>query len=141
MLESKLGLTTAQRDHRIGEMQKAYPEALVYAPPDLAAALTGIPDKNDRHVLAAAITGHAHVIVTNNVKDFPPDYLTQFDILCHSADDFLIHQFHLNQYLVLERLESQAVNIRRERKQILAALKTVAPKSSAITQNRPLSIT
>jgi hypothetical protein len=109
-------------------MQISFPEALVSSPPDLETALTGIPDENDRHVLAAAITGHAHVIVTNNLKDFPLDYLAQFDILCHSADDFLIHQFHLNPYLVLEKLDSQAVNIRRQRKQILASLRVLAPK-------------
>lgn len=128
VLEAKIGLTPKQRQHRITQMQMAFPEALVCPPPDLTASLTGIPDENDRHVLAAAITGHAHVIVTNNVKDFPLDYLAQFDILCHSSDDFLIHQFHLNPYLVLERLDSQAVNIRRERKQILDCLRVLAPK-------------
>jgi predicted nucleic acid-binding protein len=33
------------------------------------------PDPDDRHVLAAAITGNADVIVTANLKDFP-DYLS-----------------------------------------------------------------
>jgi hypothetical protein len=127
-MENKLGLTESQRNRRIDQMQVAFPEALVQPPPALAEALAGIPDKNDRHVLAAAITGHAHMIVTNNLKDFPPEYLAQFDILSQSADDFLIHQFHLNPYLVFERLDSQAVNIRRERKDILSTLKIITPK-------------
>jgi hypothetical protein len=101
----------------------------------LASALTGIPDENDRHVLAAAITGQAHVMVTNNLKDFPSDYLKQFDILCHSADDFLIHQFHLNQYLVLERFDAQAVNIRRTRSEILATLRASAPNFVEIVES------
>ena len=134
VMETKLGLTTKQREHRISQMRIAFPEALVQPPPCLAAALTGIPDENDRHVLAAAITGHAHVIVTNNLKHFPLDYLAQFDILCHSADDFLIHQFHLNPYLILERLDSQAVNIFRERKEILATLKILTPKFVEIVE-------
>jgi predicted nucleic acid-binding protein len=128
VLENKLKLTTEQRERRIGQMQAAFPEALVDPPKDLAVGLVGIPDENDRHVLAAAITGQAHVIVTNNPGDFPIEYLAQFDILRHSADDFLIHQFHLNPYLVLERLDAQAVNIRRERRAVLSSLKILTPK-------------
>jgi hypothetical protein len=96
--------------------------------------LTGIPDKDDRHVLAAAIAGHAHVIVTDNIKHFPVEFLAQFDILCHSADDFLIHQFHLNPFLVLEKLDGQAINIGLQRPDILATLKRVAPNFVALVE-------
>jgi hypothetical protein len=109
-------------------MDAAFPEASVQPAPCLASSLTGIPDEKDRHVLASAIAGHAHVIVTNNIKDFPQAYLIQFDILCQSADDFLIHQFHLNRSLVLDKLDGQAVKIHRQRPDILSTLKIVAPK-------------
>ncbi len=36
-LVSKIGLTAAQRDHRLREMQKAFPEAMTLSPPDLIA--------------------------------------------------------------------------------------------------------
>jgi hypothetical protein len=85
-------------------------------------------------VLAAAVCGHAHAIVTTNLKHFPKEYLAQFDILCQSPDDFLIHQFHLNQYQALEKLDEQAVNIRRDRTQVLATLKTMVPKFVAVVQ-------
>ena len=133
-LESKLGLTRAQRDHRTTEVSLAFPEALVSVPSCLAEPLAGIPDKDDRHVLAAAIAGHANVIVTNNVKHFPLEYLAQFDILCHSADDFLIHQVHLNPYLVLEKVNGQAINIQREIPDVLSILKIVAPKFVATVE-------
>lgn len=84
--------------------------------------------------MAAAIAGHAHVIVTDNIKHFPVEYLAQFDILCHSADDFLIHQFHLNPFLVLEKLDGQAINIGLQRPDILATLKRVAPNFVALVE-------
>jgi hypothetical protein len=104
----------------------------VQIPPSFADSLTGIPDVDDRHVLAAAITGRAHVIVTSNIKHFPEEYLADFDILCHSPDDFLIHQFHLNPYQILEKLDAQAIAIRRRRPQVLTSLEKVAPKFVAL---------
>jgi hypothetical protein len=133
-LESKIGLTPIQSKRRIDKMNEAFPEASIQPAPCLAAPLDGIPDVGDRHVLSAAIAGHAHVIVTNNIKDFPSAYLAQFDILCQSADDFLIHQFHLNLSLVLDKLDGQAVNIHRQRSEILSTLRLVAPKFVALVE-------
>jgi hypothetical protein len=39
-----------------------------------------LPDPDDRHLLAAAIRGRVDVIVTANVRDFPADILTFFEI-------------------------------------------------------------
>nr|WP_256968117.1 PIN domain-containing protein [Streptomyces sp. CS227] len=48
-----------------------------------------LPDEDDRHVLAAAIRAGAQVIVTNNRKDFPTDYLDTWGIERKSADEFV----------------------------------------------------
>ena len=39
-----------------------------------------LPDENDRHVLAAAIHVSAGMILTYNLKDFPPETLNQYGI-------------------------------------------------------------
>lgn len=49
-----------------------------------------LPDVNDHHVLAAAITSKSNFIVTANIKDFPQEYLATFNIkTCHPDDLFL----------------------------------------------------
>jgi len=55
-----------------------------------------LPDKNDRHVLAAAIVGHADAIVSFNLKDFPEESLKMHGVEILHPDDFLVAQYGLN---------------------------------------------
>ena len=48
-----------------------------------------LPDKDDRHVLAAAIRASAQHIITENLADFPAEALRPYDIEAVSADQFL----------------------------------------------------
>ncbi len=50
-----------------------------------------LPDANDRHVLAAAIRARADVIVTINLRDFPPEALASFGIEAQHPDEFILH--------------------------------------------------
>src|ERR1700676_1831610 len=52
-LEKKLRRTAFQRKRRIQAMRSAFPDAEVDVPADLARAITGIPDPDDQHVVAA----------------------------------------------------------------------------------------
>ena len=45
--------------------------------------------------MAAAIKCGAHVIVTENKKDFPKRVLSSFDLELQSADEFLLSTFEL----------------------------------------------
>ncbi len=92
----KFGLSGKQADRRIGKMQEAFPEALIKVPDDLFAAMPGVPDPSDRHVIAAAILARADVIVTSNLKDFPKNILEPYHLLLHSPDEFLLHLYHSN---------------------------------------------
>lgn len=49
-----------------------------------------LPDANDVHVLAAAIAGHADVVLTENAKDFPRNILAEEGLSRADPDAFLI---------------------------------------------------
>lgn len=66
----------ARAQHLIDQMSMAFNDALVTNWESLGGTF-GLPDTNDEHVVAAALTGGAEVIVTNNLKppDFPPQLI------------------------------------------------------------------
>ena len=61
-----------------------------------------LPDPDDRHVLAAAIVGHADAIVTSNLKDFPVSALAQHGVEAQHPDDFVMNQLELRPFDALE---------------------------------------
>lgn len=48
-----------------------------------------MPDEDDRHVLAAAVTARADILCTDNVKDFPPAAMASVGIELLTADALL----------------------------------------------------
>ncbi|MGH8777803.1 PIN domain-containing protein [Paraburkholderia sp.] len=55
-----------------------------------------LPDPDDRHVLAAAVAGHADCIVTANLRDFPPQIAAGYGIEIVDPDRFVINQWDLD---------------------------------------------
>lgn len=96
---------------RIQRMSDAFPDALVE---NYNALIDGLqlPDRNDRHVLAAAIKANANLIVTNNIRDFPADELAKYGLEAKSADDFLTDIIDLNQSRALEAFKELVSNRR-----------------------------
>lgn len=76
-------------------MNRAVPDCLVENFEPLIEGLN-LPDPGDRHVLAAAIAGHADAIVTFNLKHFPPEVLAKHNIEAQHPDDFVMNQLQLN---------------------------------------------
>ncbi len=75
-------------------MDQSLPDALVQNYESLIDAFE-LPDPDDRHVLAAAIVGHADAIVTANLKDFPKETLAAHQIEVVHPDDFIMNQLEL----------------------------------------------
>jgi predicted nucleic acid-binding protein len=72
-----------------------------------------LPDPKDNHVLAAAIHGHASTIVTFNLKDFPQDYLSQFNVHATHPDEFLVGAYHISPDLFIEAVRKDLIHYRK----------------------------
>jgi putative PIN family toxin of toxin-antitoxin system len=128
VLEQKLQYSQPQRERRLAAMRRAFPESLVIIPTRLDSF--ECPDEGDRHVLAAAVKGQANAIITNNIKHFPDRCLEEYGLLCQTPDDFLVHQFHLNPPLVIDKLDQQAAVIHKTRNELICRLKKLTPQFS-----------
>jgi PIN domain len=70
-------------------MARVVPDARVHGHEPLIADIL-LPDPNDRHVLAAAVRTHASVIVTKNLRDFPPSALEPRGLVALHPDMFVM---------------------------------------------------
>ncbi len=102
---------TREKLHRTRQNMDKHVDGLVFGYESLIPGLT-LPDGNDRHVLAAAIRARADVIVTFNLKDFPAEYLSQFDIEAQHPDDFVFHLTDLNPEAVCEAAKRQRASLK-----------------------------
>lgn len=84
-------------------MNAALPDARVSGYEWMEESIAGLPDKNDRHVVAAATHGQASVIVTFNLKDFPSEHLPG-SLFSQSPDDFLLDLLDLSPNLIRRSL-------------------------------------
>ena len=66
----KAGAKQEAVEHRLAQMAAYFPDARVTTYEELIGSMTNHP--KDRHVLAAAVAGRADMLVTENLKDFPP---------------------------------------------------------------------
>ncbi len=127
------GVAEPERNKRMQKAHAAFPDALVANYEPLIVSLK-LPDEKDRHVLAAAIKTNANLIVTNNLKDFPGEYLNGFGLFAKNADDFLADTIDLNQQIALEAFKHLVVNRKNpnmDEYQVLDALRRNGIKDAA----------
>ncbi len=103
-----LQLERLQRTKRL--MNTAVRDCLVHDYEELIPALV-LPDKDDRHVLAAAICAQAQVIVTYNLVDFPQESLSQHGIEPQHPDEFVSGLIAQSPLLVCQTVQQQRLGL------------------------------
>ncbi|MBE9463494.1 PIN domain-containing protein [Dyadobacter subterraneus] len=106
-------------------MDKAFPDANV-TNFDLLTEKLDLPDKNDNHILSAAILGEADIIVTANLKDFPNLYLSMFDVKAQHPDIFISNLITSMPEMGIAAFKNQVSFLKKPpmtEKEVLASLK------------------
>lgn len=132
VMEEK-GITQEEANKRISKANAAFPDALVQNYKGLIEHLE-LPDVDDRHVLAAAIKTNANLIVTNNIKDFPAEYLQSFSLSAKSADDFLTDMIDLNPEQAIAAFKEMVlnkINPKQDEFEVLNLLRNAGLKETA----------
>lgn len=104
-------LTVAQLQRRRQMMDANVPEALITDYRSLIPTVADVNEK-DRHVVAAAIRAGASVIVTTNLKDFPPEALRPHRVEAQHPDEFVCHLLDLHAEAVCTAARLQRASYR-----------------------------
>lgn len=99
-------------DRRAALILTIFSEAVIEDYESLIPAMS-TRDPDDRHVLAAAVAGHADVIVTANTRDFPESSRSPFRIDVQSPDEFLCYLWSLAPETVIAILRERAAGLSR----------------------------
>jgi predicted nucleic acid-binding protein len=122
-LTLKKGMPSEKAIRLITVIKEQFPEALVSQHHQIISSMTN--HEKDRHVLAAAVICRAQMIVTQNLKDFPSESLSPFDIEAQSPEDFLINLLHLSPDVIIKILIDQANELRNPSRTIAELLDTL----------------
>ncbi len=103
--------TAAQAQRLVDVLRTRFPRAMAEGYEQLIPSMT-TRDEGDRHVAAAAVTTHARVIVTFNLRDFPEEALAPYGIEAQHPDTFLTDLVDLAPELMRQVIEQQAAALR-----------------------------
>lgn len=93
-------------------MMRAVPDGIVTGYEGLIPSFE-LPDPGDRHVVAAAVRAGAQVIVTQNLKDFPPDVLQPYGVEAKHPDVFLTEAMDIHERRFFAAISQMAASLRR----------------------------
>jgi predicted nucleic acid-binding protein len=123
LLKNRSDLTKERLQRTRDFMDDSVRDCLITGYQDLIPSLT-LPDDNDRHVLAAAISGKANIIVTFNLKDFPSSTLKNYGIESQHPDDFIVNLIELDFTSVCEAVNRNRISLKNPPKSIEELLET-----------------
>ncbi len=111
LLAKRPELSREQLEATRAKMNQAVRDCVVTGFEYLIPSLS-VPDADDRHVVAAAIHCGASLIVTFNLKDFPPEALSPYNLLVQHPDDFIFDLLDLHPALVCEAAANHRRSLR-----------------------------
>ncbi|MEA3274519.1 MAG: PIN domain-containing protein [Pseudomonadota bacterium] len=111
LLADRKDLTKQQLDWTVSQINGAVPDCLITGFEHIVNGLQ-LPDPNDRHVLAAAIRAGAAAIVTMNLRDFPDEILSEFEIFARHPDDFILDLADLEPQILERVAKEQRADLR-----------------------------
>lgn len=110
------------------KVREAFPDATVAGYDSLLPSLAN--DAKDRHVLGAAIRGQCPLIVTFNLKHFPPEALEPWSIRASHPQDYLLVLYEMEPRQITACLGEIAGQRRMEIQDILIRLGKALPAFS-----------
>lgn len=111
VLLNRTELNRAQLERVRALMDRHVPDALVTGYESLIESIRGLPDEDDRHVVAAAIVAQAEGIVTFNLRDFPDEVLSVWNLRAIHPDSFITDLTELDITVVVDAARRQRASL------------------------------
>jgi predicted nucleic acid-binding protein len=111
------------------EVRRSFPEARVEGYEPLIPLCQN--NEKDRHVLAAAIKGHAELIVTSNIRHFPAKSLEPWGISVTDPASYLTTLYAMEPGVVVAKLGAIAQRRKQSPEKVLALLGKSMPDFAA----------
>ena len=109
VIEDRPDLTPAQLARTRRHMTTALPDACVSGYEGRIDEF-GLPDPDDRHVLAAAVVAGASLLVTDNLDDFPTERIPE-GLRVVSTDEFVLELASDDLDIIVDVVETQAAGL------------------------------
>lgn len=103
-------------------MERAFADAMVTDFDRFLPVGAGLPDRDDAHVLAAALKTRASVIVTENLRHFPTAILSDVNLEVRSADAFIADTIALDPPRAVPAVRGLRLRLKRPEKTAEALL-------------------